>query len=208
MNSYKVNSISSHKESNLSSLPWQESNVLCDFTSPWENVSIDKIEFRALHDTSHFYFKFKVYDSKLHIVSDDDSNDSINNSDRVELFFRSDSLMQPYYCLEIDPTPRVMDFKALPNKEFDFDWNWPKGEINVESSVEAEYFEVQGTISLKSLEDFNLLKEGKIEAGIYRAKYNQKEDLSFEPLWITWVDPNTEEPNFHIASSFGVLELI
>ena len=54
----------------------------------------------------------------------------------------------------------------------------------------------------------NLLKDYKIETGIFRAKYNEVEISIFEPVWISWVDPVTEEPNFHTASSFGVLNLM
>ena len=54
----------------------------------------------------------------------------------------------------------------------------------------------------------NLINDDKIETGIFRAKYNEVEKSIFEPVWISWVNPNTEEPNFHIASSFGVMQLM
>lgn len=186
---------------------WNQAEDLSNFQSPWDAEEIAEIQFKALYDDVNLYFSFKVFDSNVHIVSKDNSTDSINNSDRVELFFRADSAMTPYYCLEIDPTPRIMDFKALPHKVFDFDWNWPAGDIEAKSTREASYFVVEGAISLQSLKELNLLKNGKIETGIFRAKYNKTENNSFEPTWITWVNPNTEEPNFHIATSFGLLEL-
>jgi hypothetical protein len=153
------------------------------------------------------FFCFKVNDPEVHIDSRDNTVASINDSDRVELFFRSDKSLNPYYCLEIDPTSRIMDFMAHPNKQFDFDWNWPTNDIEVKSSIESAYFTVEIAISLDSLTKLGLLKEGKIEVAIYRAKYNKQENGNFEPTWITWVDPNTKNPNFHIASSFGVLKL-
>ncbi|SEA92539.1 Carbohydrate family 9 binding domain-like [Flavobacterium gillisiae] len=208
---YKVNLIKSDEltitgkgESSL----WEQSEVLNDFISPWDATQRSEIEFRALWDGKYLFFCFTVYDSKIHIDTKDDSIDSIGNSDRVELFFRPDASLNPYYCLEIDTAARVMDFKAYPDKNFDFNWNWPKDEISVKSSKDELSFTVEGAISLDSLNKFTLIKENKIETGIFRAKYNSKQNIHFEPTWISWVHPNTEEPNFHIASSFGVLYLV
>ncbi|MEC3908243.1 sugar-binding protein [Tamlana sp. 2201CG12-4] len=182
---------------------WEKAKVLDDFCSPWDPDTIKKIEFKALWDSENLYFNFKVYDNKVHLITKDNSNDSIDNSDRVELFFRSNHKMTPYYCLEIDPKPRLMDFKALPGKVFDFDWNWPSEDIKVKSLIRETDFCVEGTISLKSLTKYNLLKHGIIETGVYRAKYNQISRNHYEPIWITWVNPKTETPNFHTPSSFG-----
>jgi hypothetical protein len=48
----------------------------------------------------------------------------------------------------------------------------------------------------------------KIETGIFRANYREQENSFFEPTWISWMNPNTENPNFHAATSFGVLKLM
>ena len=186
---------------------WDEANVLVDFCSPWDNGKIKEIEFKALWSKDTFFFRFQVYDSEIHIDTTDNTINSINNSDRVELFFRTNDSLDPYYCLEIDPTPRIMDFKAHPNKQFDFNWKWPSKDIIVKSSINKKRFTVEGTISIASLTKLGLMKNGKIEAGIYRAKYNKQKDGNYEPTWITWVNPNTESPNFHTPSSFGVLLL-
>ena len=186
---------------------WNSANSLTDFCSPWDAEPIKKIEFKAIHNSEKIFFQFKVDDNLVYIHPSADKNYSINNSDRVELFFRSDANLNPYYCLEIDPLARVMDFKAKPNKEFDFNWNWPSKDIEVKSTIEPNYFIVEIAITLQSLKELNLLNDGKIETGIYRAKYNQQKNGAFEPTWIPWVNPKTETPNFHTASSFGLLML-
>ena len=209
MNTYKVNRITEHLNisGKADSALWSKANVLTDFISPWDSKAIEEIQFRALWNENYFFFCFRVEDASVHIDKTDDTKASINNSDRVELFFRQDENLNPYYCLEIDPSPRIMDFMAYPIKQFDFNWNWPKGEIDVKSSFDDSGFTVEGAISIKSLKAFNLIKDNVIETGIYRAKYYLQSDSRYEPTWITWVDPKTEEPNFHIASSFGVLSL-
>ncbi len=186
---------------------WEKAISLTDFSLPWDDNKMRKIEFKALWDTSHLFCAFKVEDSEVYIDTTDNSKNSINNSDRVELFFRTNNQLNPYYCLEIDPSPRLMDFKAKPNKQFDFDWNWPKDDILIKSDIQNDFFTVEIAISIASLKQLDLLKSGKIETGIYRAKYNKQENGSYEPTWITWVNPNTETPNFHTPTSFGILHL-
>lgn len=187
---------------------WEKSNILTDFISPWDANEPSKIEFRALWDTEYFFFCFTVFDSKIHIDTKDDSVDSIGNSDRVELFFRPDDSLNPYYCLEMDTAARIMDFMAYPDKKFDFNWNWPKNDISIKSSKNDDSFIVEGAISISSLNGLNLIKDNKLETGVFRAKYNSKDNIHYEPTWISWINPKTETPNFHIASSFGVFQLM
>ena len=182
---------------------WEKANCLTDFSSPWKNDPISKIEFRALWDLENLYFKFTVFDNDVYIDQKDDSFDSIGNSDRVELFFRSNDALNPYYCLEMDTAARIMDFQAKPNWDFDFNWKWPKGDLKVIASKVENSFTVEGRISIASLTELNLIQNNGIEAGVYRAKFSKDENQNYKPTWISWVDPNTPEPNFHIPSSFG-----
>ncbi|KAF2335018.1 sugar-binding protein [Flavobacterium daemonense] len=187
---------------------WKNANCLTDFSSPWNNKPFSKIEFRALWDFENIYFQFRVFDTDIYIDEKDNSFDSIGNSDRVELFFRENDSLNPYYCLEMDTSARLMDFKAKPNKDFDFGWKWPKAELNIKASKDEVSFVVEGNISIKSLNQLNLIQNNTIETGIFRAKFSKNENRNYEPTWISWVNPQTPEPNFHIASSFGKLILM
>ena len=185
---------------------WSSANILNEFSSPWVATELVKTEFRALHDSEYFYFKFRVFDTDLHIDLTDNSKMSINDSDRVELFFRKDEQMNPYYCLEMDTQARLFDFIAYPEKKFDYRWNWPKNSIELEAKKSNQFFEVVGLILKSSLIEFGLLKDNRIQTGIFRAKYNMQSNGDYKPTWITWIDPNTLEPNFHCATAFGLLE--
>lgn len=211
MKTYKVKKVDAHHmtiNGKANHPLWDKANVLKDFASPWHVEEVGDIEFRAIHDGKLLYVSYMVNDSLLHIDTKDDSKSSVDNSDRVELFLRSDKRLDPYYCLEIDPLARVQDFLARPNRQFDFTWNWPKDDISVKSNINTNFFSVEIAISIDSLKRFSLLQNGGIiEAGIYRAKYNQEPNGKFEPTWITWVDPQTKTPDFHTASSFGRLKL-
>lgn len=206
MKEYKVILIEKNSESDseiLDSILWEKANCLTDFSSPWKKDPVSKIEFRALHDLEYLCFNFRVFDTDIYIDQKDDSVDSIGNSDRVELFFRTNDSLNPYYCLEMDTAARIMDFEAKPNKDFDFNWNWPKDNLEVKASKEENSFTVQGKISMASLKALNLVQDNSIETGVFRAKFSLTENLQYDATWISWVDPNTPEPNFHIASSFG-----
>jgi len=210
MKNYTVNKIENNQltiSGNGNDKLWNRAEVLTNFISAWDDEPVKKIEFKSLWDSKNFYFCFRVYDGEVHIDKTDDTVESIGNSDRVELFFRTDTNLNPYYCFEIDPTPRIMDFIAYPNRNFDFDWSWPKNDVLVKSEINDNYFTVEGSISLESMRRFNLIKDQKIETGIFRAKYNEQNDGSFEPTWISWVNPNTKAPDFHTATAFGVLHL-
>lgn len=187
---------------------WNKAEILTDFVSPWENEKFEKIEFKALWDTKNLFFCFTVYDNNVHIDNKDNSIDSIGKSDRVELFFRINKSLDPYYCLEIDPSPRIMDFKAHPDKQFEFEWNWPKKDLTVKSQIDDNKFTVEIAISIASLKKLNLIRNNKIETGIFRAKYKEVKNSIFEPTWIAWVNPNTISPNFHTSTAFGNLKLM
>jgi hypothetical protein len=210
LNTYEVNLIEKNKlkiSGNGDDKLWNNASILDNFTSPWNTEKRSEIIFKALWDREKLFFNFTVFDAEIHIEKQNDSVESIGNSDRVELFFRPDDSLNPYYCLEIDTSARIMDFIAYPNKNFDFNWNWPKNDILVKSSINADSFTDEGSISIDSLKSFNLIKNNTIETGVFRAKYREKQNGLFEPTWITWVNPNTETPNFHIASSFGSFTL-
>ncbi|APU11164.1 sugar-binding protein [Cellulophaga lytica] len=187
---------------------WSKAEILSDFISAWDSRPNSKIEFRSLWDSKKLFFYFKVFDSQIIIDEKDNNEENIGNSDRVELFFKMNDTLNPYYCIEIDPKSRILDFRANAKRKFEFDWCWPKGELEVKSNITAHYFTVEGAITINSLKGLDLIKNYKIETGIFRAKYYLTENSKHESTWISWVNPNTQYPNFHTSSSFGVLHLL
>jgi hypothetical protein len=70
-------------------------SFLNDFCSPWNSKNQAEIAFRAVWDTENLFFNFKVFDTHIQLNKKDDSIESIGSSDRVELFFRTDSSSNP-----------------------------------------------------------------------------------------------------------------
>ena len=108
MSTYNVNKI----EGTNTEIAWEEAVVLEDFSYPWEDDTPPAISFRALYDTDKFYFKYEVEDSRVLAYVDKNDKMEVVNSERVEIFFQVDKKLETYYCLEMDPLARVLDYKA------------------------------------------------------------------------------------------------
>lgn len=187
---------------------WDKAEVLSDFSFPWNNEEVPKTHFRALHNTVEFFFRFDVENDNVLSFVDKNHKMEVVDSDRVEIFFRKNEALNPYYCLEMDARGRVLDYIAKFYREFDYEWHWPK-QLRVIASESKEGYVVEGSIGLDSLRELGILKGNKMEAGLYRGFCtnlpSDKEVASFK--WISWMNPVSEKPDFHIPTSFGELNL-
>ena len=84
------------------SLNWEEALILTDFTYPWSSDPSPAMTFRALWDDDRFYFRFDVESGIVRTFVKDNHKMEVVNSDRVEIFFRPNDRLDPYYCLEMD----------------------------------------------------------------------------------------------------------
>jgi hypothetical protein len=189
---------------------WEIANVNSDFSYPWENEKAPKTNFRALHDDEYFYFRFDVEDDNVLTYVDQDHKMEVVHSDRVEIFFRQDEKLNPYYCLEMDAHGRVLDYVTRYYRDFDYEWSWPESkDLDVKASANTNGYVVEGAIKLSSLEALGLLKDRVLEAGLYRGYCMSLPEGNKEAYlrWISWVKPESKDPDFHIPSSFGSLKL-
>jgi hypothetical protein len=113
----------------------------------------------------------------------------------------------PYYCLELDPNGRVLDYKAEYYRKFNTEWSWPTGQLVVKASRKAEDYKVEVAIRKESLRGLGVLKGSKLEAGLYRGDCLSLNGDQASMSWISWMNPKSETPDFHIPSSFGCLIL-
>ena len=139
-------------------------------------------------------------------VKSNDKREAVR-SDRVEIFFKVDDAMKVYYCLEIDPLARVFDCKGEHYRKLDTAWSWQEGQLQVKSHRHATGYSVELRISKKSLEQLGLLKDNTIHAGLFRADCYELNDNHAEFRWISWINPGSPTPDFHIPEAFGELKL-
>lgn len=189
---------------------WNSLGVISgSFLYPWEKIEAPFTEFKAYHDNNNFYFSFVVRDQA--VVSEEEwkeDESTVDNEDRVELFFASTSIDKPveyeiplYYATEVDPLGRAHDYSVKYYREFDSKFNFD-GAKNAAQIVDDGYV-VEGYIPLTTLKALNLFSEDQIiRVGVFRAEFTKNHD-ELVMQWISWVDPKTEVPDFHVDSAFG-----
>ena len=186
---------------------WKEANVLTAFNLYWNDEDPLPTSFQALHDVENLYLLYRAHDPDLPSKLDTLKDIEAVHSDRVEIFFKGKVDSDPYYSLEMDCYGRLFDSEGMFGEYIDADWNWPKDDLDIRTHIFEDGYILECRISKKSLIDLGLIHNQKINAGVYRADYVFQEDGSRVPKWISWIDPGTPKPNFHIASSFGTLIL-
>ena len=187
---------------------WKNASGLEAFIDPWNEVEVPKTSFRSLWDDNYFYFLFMAEDSDIVAEGNPGDKKGVLTADRVEIFFKADGKMQPYYCLEMDPWGRVLDYKANFYRKADFDWAWPESDLFVLASITPSGYIVEGKISISSLNRLKILNNAEMEAGLFRGEFSRKQESSPDIQWISWIKPDSEKPDFHIPSAFGRLELV
>jgi len=196
-----------HVRSSASSiLEWSHAETLADFIFPWENREAPKTEFRALWDETHLHFRFDCLDEDLVLPDGATAKDRVIDSDRVEIFFAPDLNLKPYFCLEMSPRGDVLAYEARFYREMNWDWHCEG--LQITAHIENNHYTVSGSIPLDTLRQLKVLCSREMHAGIYRAEFHHKPDGSVHSGWMPWVNPHTERPDFHVPSSFGVLELV
>ncbi|MEK6781163.1 MAG: carbohydrate-binding family 9-like protein [Bacteroidota bacterium] len=187
---------------------WKNATELSDFTYPWETQQPPFTSFKALHSKDWFYCLFNVKDDNVNVYVVKNDKSEVVYSDRVEIFFRKDDRLSPYYGLELDPNARILDYKAEFPRKFNDTWTWPSGQLIVKANRTADGYSVEIAISKESLKQLEVLKNRKIEAGLFRANCLELNGESEAHIkWISWVKPDSKTPDFHIPSAFGVLIL-
>jgi hypothetical protein len=101
----------------------------------------------------------------------------------------------------------VHDYKGKFYREFDDEWS-PEGGCEHATKVIPGGYEVEAAISRAALEGFGFKLEpgSRWRAGLFRADFTSRRAAD-DPFWITWVDANGPEPDFHIQTSFGGIVL-
>jgi Carbohydrate family 9 binding domain-like len=186
---------------------WKNAIELTDFIYPWENEKPPFTSLKALHNNDWLYFLYKVNDDNINVYVKSNDKSEVVYSDRVEIFFRKDKQLLPYYALELDPHGRVYDYEAEFYRKFNPAWSWPAGQLIVKANKLSDGYTVEIAISKKSLKQLELLKGNTVETGLFRGDCIEITEDNSKIKWISWVRPDSPTPDFHIPSSFGMLKL-
>lgn len=186
---------------------WNKAAILTDFSYPWEKEKAPATSFSALWDGVWLYCLYHVQDDSVITLIKKNDKIEVGASDRVEIFMARDSAMTPYYCLEMDATGRVLDYKASYYRKMDYTWQWPQKQFIIKTAASKDGYIVEIAISIQSLKDLGLLQNKQLRAGLFRAECKSIRDGKAGLRWISWVKPNSAKPDFHIPSALGALVL-
>ncbi len=223
--SYRVRRVATPKIV-LDGLPdetgWGPAAVETGFTFPWKKMPAPRTEFRAICDATHLYLSWRVRDADVVLRDALRDERGVEGEDRVEIFLSRDGGMRDYFCAEIDPPGRVLDYRSAHYRRFDYAWNWPG--LEARGIRTQDGYSVEARIPLTGLErlGFPSLRAGqKLHCGLYRAEFShprssgsaattqsaQRGSPGGTPVenWISWRDPRTDRPDFHVPSSLGLL---
>lgn len=207
---------------------WAKARVEKRFAFPWKKTPAPRTEFRAVCDSANLYFAFQVADADIVVLDKLRDEEDEVFEDRVEMYFALDGELKRYHCMEVDSRGRVYDYQGSFYRKLNPAWNWQG--VEARGSKQDDGYTVEGRIPLASFEKlgFPALQPGaKIRFGLYRAEFSH--DRSGRPVeqretihnrgrkfdgpppieeWISWIDPHTPEPDFHVPSSLGWLEIV
>ena len=207
---------------------WSNAVLEKRFAFPWKQAPAPATEFRALCDETHFYFTFRAHDEDIVALERLRDEEDAVFEDRVEVYFGRDEQMKDYFCLEVDSRGRVFDYRASYPRQFEPKWNFEG--VEAKATALPQGYELECRIPVKTFMalGFPALRPGeKIRCGLYRAEFSH--DRSGRPVeqrasahnlgrrvegpppleeWLSWVDPKTKEPDFHVPSSMGWLEIV
>ena len=203
---------------------WQAAATLTSFAYPWESETAPATTFKAFHDADNFYFSFWVTDSQVLVVEPfGDERATVDIEDRVELFFSPAPIDKPdtyfkgdaiyalpvYYAIEVDALGRVHDYSMVFYRA-QMDSTWALSGLETAGKTTSTGYTVEGRIPLASLRALGLIQaDNTIRAGAFRAEFSGSvaDSANIVQRWISWVDPATTAPDFHVETAFGLIKL-
>jgi hypothetical protein len=206
---------------------WAQAPPEKDFVFPWKAVPAPATEFRAVCDANALYFHYRVHDDDIVLAEPFTEELDAVLEDRVEFSLAPDDKLSDYFWFEVDSRGRVFDYRAAFYRRITPEWQLEGLAVKAQT-LEGGY-QVEGRIPLSSIEKFGIsLVPGKrVRLGLFRAEFSHdRSGRKVSPLesihnlgrhlagpppieeWISWVDPATTEPDFHVPAAFGWLELV
>lgn len=179
---------------------WFSIDSIAGLSAPWSSIGHDQTVFKSFYSDSCLNFCFDVLDKTVTTYNVEEEL-SIAKEDRVELFFSATSDLSQYFCIEMDPLGRILDYSAQYHRKFDVLWDFNHVEIATRYTLQG--YIVEGRISLSDLEKLGIKKN--FFMGIFRVDF--KSNKTDDVVWYSWKEPKSNTPDFHIPTAFGICNL-
>lgn len=195
------------------SLPQGERSriVIHDFKYPWSKNPPPRTSFEAGIAGDHWHFMFDVEDLDIVTSSAWTGESTLDDEDRVEIFFSRDPALNRYFCIEIDALGRVHDYSAKFYRHFESEWHCPG--LKTSAELTSAGYRVKGSIPLTTLSALlgEEVKSGTtVNMGVFRAEFRGADKSPHGEAsdnWISWQSPATRTPDFHVPSALKSVKL-
>lgn len=188
---------------------WQDVPVLDRFALYWNpDEVLPYTSAQLFHNDRQLAFRFVAHETDTVLLDEPlKTKMDVIQECRVEIFMQAEPNMARYYCLEMDPRGRVLDYQASYYRTFKRQWQFPQ--LKLFGRSVSQGYEVEGTLDLDVLRKLDVLgPDNTMRAGLYRAAFRHGPDGNTIQRWISWINPDTPEPDFHVPSSLGTFRLL
>lgn len=177
---------------------WKDAVTFQSFTDPWDTLT-DNTVAKVIATEKQLCFRFDVQDTSYVVFEKTTEEMDVASEDRVEVFFSPyPEIGAKYYCTEIDPLGRCLDYSCIFEKQMDYDWAFSTQKIY--SRMSEESYTV--IVCFDKEEIASLIGESPQYIGLFRAEYHNGLPIN----WYSVAVPDSEVPDFHIPSAFFPLE--
>lgn len=191
----------------LNEAHWLKAYTHDHFVNVENSEKEDQMVLKITQDESYIYFGISLQEHSFIFRPHDEITESIALSDRVEIFFATDSLLNEYYGIELDLWGRYFDFKAKHYRQIDTNWSWPNSGLVLSTTQNGHHYQAEFRFSKASLIALDLLKDDQsILMGFFRADFYHP-DHKGSVHWISWKPAQTDQADFHIPEVFSKFNL-
>ena len=177
---------------------WKDAVSYQNFSDPWDTLT-DNTTVRIIKSDDRLFFRFDVEDTSFVYSKEIKEEMDVAYGDRVEVFFSPyPQLGAKYFCTEIDPEGRCLDYSCVFEKKMDYDWSFSTQKIY--SRIYDNGYTV--ITSFDKSETDALIGEAPQYIGLFRADYHNGLPIN----WYSVAIPDSSYPDFHIPSAFFPLQ--
>lgn len=192
-----------HVDGEVTEPAWTNAWCVNTFVFPWSPRPAPATVFRAFVDAERLFFLFDVTDDDVVVEPAFAGESTVDREDRVEVFIARDAALDRYYCLEIDPLGRVHDYAARHYRKFDSEWACAG--LRAAGRLRPGGYTVEASIPLRTLSEWvgqPVASGSMLRLGLFRAEFRRGALGSSNDNWLSWTQPATRAPDFHVPSAF------
>jgi len=170
------------------------------FSAPWSEDKTDETVFQCYLSPHYFYFKFQVPDETITLAEPFRKKLDVCDEDRAEIFLSATPGMETYYCMEIDPEGRALDYVSGYYRQFDYEWSFST--LQIETTIEDTRYIVAGRLSTAEMMQLGLPLDD-FYMGVFRADFAGPKDV----VWYSLLRVEREQADFHIPEMLYKVEV-